>query len=189
MKLSWSHKLFLRINRSLGGRPLLEKVMRISAHWGIYVLATLAFFWVLVTFEFPEVKIYIKLLMTAGAFSLATSYCIAILWPHRRPIAEFPAIRQLLVPLNTWKSFPSDHTLISFVFVFVTWFVGTPWYMALVLFILGVFVAMGRVYVGVHYPRDIVGGFVLAWVYSVLAFWLLGEVTQPLYEWVTQIYG
>jgi undecaprenyl-diphosphatase len=187
MKLSWSHKLFFRINQSLGGRPVLEKVMFVSAHWLIYVFFCMALLWAALTLDAVHVKQYIKLLLTAFAFALATSYTIAIVWPHKRPVAEFPTIRQLLIPLNTWKSFPSDHTLLSFVLVFVSMYEGAQWYVSLLFFFFATCIAVGRVYVGVHYPRDIVGGFVLALLYSSVAFWLLGEVTQPMYEYMVEL--
>ena len=189
MKLSWSHKLFFRMNQSLVGRPRLEKCMFASAHWMIYALPFFALLWALFMLDATRFKQYIQLLITAGTFALVTSYLIAIVWPHRRPVVEFPAIRQLLIPLNTWKSFPSDHTLVSFVVAFITLFMGASWYVSLFFFILASLIAVGRVYVGVHYPRDIVGGFVLALVYSILAFWLLGAVTQPLYEYVMDVFG
>jgi undecaprenyl-diphosphatase len=188
MKISWSHKLFFRINRSIGGRPLLDKVMFAAAYWFIYFFAACVLLWALIALPPVLFKNYIKLLLTAGVFSLVTSYVIALVWTHRRPSIEFPEIQQILLPFNTWKSFPSDHTLVSFVVFFITLFIGAPWYIVCVFFCFATLISVSRVYVGVHYPRDIVGGFVLALLYSLLAFWLLSEVTQPLYLFVRELF-
>lgn len=99
--------------------------------------------------------------------ALVVSYIIGFLWKHKRPIIELPEIRELIRPLTIWKSFPSDHTFIAFLIALNSIEMGITasdyslqWGIALL--ISALFVATGRVYVGVHYPRDIVGGFVVA---------------------------
>jgi len=53
--------------------------------------------------------------------------------------------------------------------------------------LLATIIAFSRVYVGVHYPRDIVGGFVLALVLLFGSNWLLMNITQPLYTFLTNL--
>ncbi|PIT86265.1 MAG: hypothetical protein COU33_04155 [Candidatus Magasanikbacteria bacterium CG10_big_fil_rev_8_21_14_0_10_43_6] len=188
MKISWSHILFFKINRSIGGHPRRDAVMLFCAQTLIYVFVSVVLLWALMVLPPEPFKWFIQLIMTAGFFALLTSYSIALVWPHRRPSLEFPEIQQLLEPLGTWKSFPSDHTLVSFIFFSIPLFVGAPWYVLTLFFLFAVSISFARVYVGVHYPRDIVGGFVLALGYSLLACWLLGEVTQPLYVFFTDFF-
>jgi len=47
--------------------------------------------------------------------------------------------------------------------------------------VLATIISFARVYVGVHYPRDIMGGFVLAFGLLLSANWLLMNISQPLY--------
>lgn len=185
MKLSWSHKLFLRINKQIGARPWRDRVMHVCGHELIYVLGFVCLLWATAVL-YPKnpalLNKWLKLLMTAGIFGLGISWLIAIIFPHRRPIREIPTIVQLVTPLSTWKSFPSDHTIVSFIIVGVSIGLGTSLWFSILLLLMAAAVAFGRVYVGVHYPRDIVGGFVVALISVLSADWLLNYMTQPLYD-------
>ena len=43
-------------------------------------------------------------------------------------------------------------------------------------------IAFSRIYVGVHYPRDIIGGIFFAIFFVFISFKLLENITQPLYN-------
>ncbi len=102
-------------------------------------------------------------ILTMGAFVCAygLSYSLAMALRLPRPIREFPYIRELIIPFGRWKSFPSDHTISATLLAIVHYFIS-PY----PVFLLSLFVALcimaGRVYCGVHYPRDIIGGILVA---------------------------
>lgn len=183
MKLSWSHKLFLKINAQVGKRPWLDTLMIFCAKWLIFVMAIV--WWLsLVAVDWSKGSDYygprlweldVVYLGIEIVAALILSYIIGFLWKHQRPIIELPEIKELFRPLTTWKSFPSDHTLIAFLIALNGIEIGITasgyslrWGIAL--FISAVFVATGRVYAGVHYPRDIVGGFVVALLIFLLVY-------------------
>ena len=122
------------------------------------------------------------LLLTTIVLSMVLGRLLGLVWKHPRPIVEFPRIKELLVPLENWRSFPSDHTTISFIFAILAFFMGTSLGFIIFLLVGASLVAFSRIYVGVHYPRDIIGGIITAIIFSCLAFWLLGNVTQPIYN-------
>ncbi len=162
--LSWSHKLFLRVNAMVGNRPWLDRLMYVSAHWLIYPLYAVAMLAVAVN-ALPGTpglfKEYVLVLGAALVPAYVISYGIAFFFPHVRPVKEFPQIKELVAPFPLWKSFPSDHTIAVTILSIVTAFFLPFGATTLLLFCLALLVALGRVYVGVHYPRDIVGGLVV----------------------------
>lgn len=173
--IDWSQQLFLRLNTFVGKNPMLDAVMYVCAKYLIVfmyfgLLATMAVH-LFADWDAPYLAADIginllfeltPLLVTIG-IALLISWAIAILFPHHRPVTEHPKITLLIHPLSNWKSFPSDHTIVAFVPAF--FLSGTLLYIWLTC---AAFVAVGRVYVGVHYPRDIIGGVIVSW-FAVLA--------------------
>ncbi len=191
MKHSWSEQLFFRINRMVGRRPFLDAAMTFCAHYLLYFLGVGAFVWAAADASFMDpsrFERYLKLLITAGAFGFVTSWTIGFLFPHERPYKEHRGVRHLITPLGTWKSFPSDHTIAGFTIAFITTLVGAPLWMCIGIFLGAALVSMGRVYVGVHYPRDIVGGIMVALLFSFSSFWLLDVVMEPWVEGIQALF-
>lgn len=164
MHLSWSHKLFLKINAQIGTYPRLDRIMYFCGFWLIGVMAlSLLILFVVLFFESTHWALsVIKIFCAVGVLSYSMSYFIAFLWPHKRPLKELPLVKNLFHPLGNWKSFPSDHTIAATVFALVAFFATGSWILGIYFGTGALLVALGRVYGGVHYPRDIVGGALIA---------------------------
>lgn len=69
-------------------------------------------------------------------------------------------------------SFPSNHTLNNFAFWSVLFFAGVGWWHYLVL-LLAILIAWSRIYCGVHFPSDVLGGMLLGigWGYLGFVLW------------------
>lgn len=165
MKLSWSHKLFLKVNALVGKSPRLDKLMYFFGFWLIYFcigafFVFLGFAAVTQSFRFA-VDIFGTLVLSA-LIAYGISYSLAIFFPHKRPEKELPQVKKLFQTLGTWKSFPSDHTIAVFLIALVVSFFTTSLLLSGIFFIAAVGVAFGRVYSGVHYPRDILGGILVS---------------------------
>ena len=162
MKLSWSHKLFLRINKTLGKHPLRDKIMYFFGQWLILAMAvaTAILFFIFL----QKIQLLIALIFAGATFLLAygISYTIALLFKHPRPIRELPNVKELIVPIENWKSFPSDHTIAVTLMTIFSWYVTYSFSIVIPMMIAALCVMAGRVYCGVHYPRDILGGIVVA---------------------------
>jgi undecaprenyl-diphosphatase len=92
--------------------------------------------------------------------ALALSRVAAALLPEQRPFTTHSDLHPL-VSHDPGQSFPSDHSLAAFGIAFA---VGAfmSWRWGAVLLALAVVIGFARVYVGVHYPGDVVGSAVLA---------------------------
>jgi undecaprenyl-diphosphatase len=77
-----------------------------------------------------------------------------------RPYITNSQIKPLFHSLVSWKTFPSDHSMSAFLIFFMAciFHFGGAWALAP----MALWVVWGRVYAGMHYPFDILGGISVA---------------------------
>lgn len=88
-----------------------------------------------------------------------------------RPFAEIEALIPLIAKPTDF-SFPSGHTTASFAVALVMLRM-LPKKIGIPAVVLAALVAFSRLYLGVHYPTDVLVGFVVALVGSLLAVWIV----------------
>jgi undecaprenyl-diphosphatase len=84
---------------------------------------------------------------------------------HPRPYEILTNLHQLLIDNEKGMSFPSGHAVIYFSFALGFW--GTEYFWPFM--ILATFSSIARIFVGVHFPGDILASFIIAW----LTVWLV----------------
>lgn len=113
----------------------------------------------------------------AAAISLAASHLpVAVLkkmYPRRRPYLVLDKIKVTESPLVD-HSFPSGHTTAIFS-ILVPFIIFMP-VLALVLIPLGFFVGVSRIYLGLHFPSDVLAGMLLGSSVGLLTFLLVKQV-------------
>lgn len=94
-----------------------------------------------------------------------------------RPFVVNEAIVPLVGGVSPYRSFPSGHSGGSFAAMLALskW---VPKKVGIPAIILAAMIALSRLYVGVHYPTDIFGGFVVGLISSFVAYRIVKSVMQ-----------
>ncbi|MEZ2659515.1 undecaprenyl-diphosphatase [Aneurinibacillus aneurinilyticus] len=94
---------------------------------------------------------------------------------HYQPFAVLPHVNKL-IEHDIDNSFPSDHTILFFSVCISFWLVrkksGWLWLM------LPFCVAISRIWVGVHYPIDVVTGAFLGVISALFVYWLVPKLSS-----------
>ena len=82
---------------------------------------------------------------------------------------------KLLIEKQSDYSFPSGHTGSSFASAIVLW-KELPGKYGVMALIVAVLIAYSRLYVGVHYPSDVLAGVVIGTVLALVSVWLVKKI-------------
>jgi undecaprenyl-diphosphatase len=164
--------IFFVINKLVGRSRFLDNFGRAGAEWLIIAMGAWYGGAVLVA-RMPETARVIwplVFLLVGWSVMWLINLGVASLVRESRPFVTYPHIKTLFTPLMAWKSFPSDHAASAFIIVFFAYLFNLPGSWALIP--MAIWVCWGRVFAGVHYPLDIVGGFTVALFVSMIARYL-----------------
>ncbi len=133
----------------------------------------------------PNQRQLVFKVMLALALSLSISWVIGHLFPHDRPFVDGVGYNFLHHAAD--DSFPSDHGTVIFTFALAFLFWHRVWSGVLLLVIASA-IAWSRVYLGVHWPLDMLGG-LLAGMCGCLGAQLLWQSGgHGLYQWLQRLY-
>jgi undecaprenyl-diphosphatase len=161
-------RLFQQVNRHFD-KKLLNLFFRTVTHLGgarITIAATLLLF----MFSPRETR----LVAIASALALSASHIpvhfVKLLFPRKRP---YLIIEKTKFPANPLQdhSFPSGHT--TAIFSVMTPYILFLPQLSFVLIPLGLCVGISRIYLGLHYPSDVLAGGILGSLTGILCFCLL----------------
>ena len=160
----WDQSVFLSLNAGAQAPAFVIAIAKILANWSIYLAMVLMIYaWVqrgrLVRFALLDAT-------CAALIGLGIAQGITAIWYHPRPF-EIGLGRQILDHAAE-ASFPSDHAtfMFSLAIPLLCRAGSRRWGVALLL--LGFAVAWSRIYLGVHFPLDMLGAFGVAAFASIL---------------------
>ncbi|AXY09698.1 undecaprenyl-diphosphatase [Bacillus thuringiensis LM1212] len=119
-----------------------------------------------------------KMMIIQAMFAFVTAELIGKLVGklhlNYQPFAVLPNVNKL-VDHAVDNSFPSDHTILFFSICFSFWLVRkkTGWVWLLLAFC----VAISRIWVGVHYPFDVVTGALIGIISALFSYWVAPKIT------------
>ena len=103
--------------------------------------------------------------------ALITNVCLKNMVARVRPYDTYSALIPIVTKPIDW-SFPSGHTCASFASAFV-YFRLLPKKYGIPALVLACMIAFSRLYLGVHYPTDVLAGFLIGLLASVLSVWMV----------------
>lgn len=187
----WDRHAFLDVNDFARDTSWLHGFMEWFAKDGIVLLAiALVVAWWLARRARSPRKVAISVWGALGALiALGIGQPISNAAAEQRPFVALPRAL-LLIHHSADPGFPSDHAIAAGAVACATLLVS--WRLGLVTTVVALLIAFARVYVGVHYPQDVLAGlglgaavvgagyFVLVPLMTRIAEWLTGTPLRPL---------
>lgn len=165
-----NNDLFLLINGWAGHSSLIDGIMVFFAKDLIYVVIAVAVIC-------AGLLVYRKQWRTLAFFagSMALSYLLlklAGMWNvDHRPFMDHHVTQ--LISHAPGKSFPSDHTTASTAIAAGLLFLTAYKKTGAVLLVAAVLIGFSRIFVGVHYPADILGGLITGLLGGAITYWVM----------------
>jgi membrane-associated phospholipid phosphatase len=155
--VSTDYSLYKTIN-GLSGNSLADHVLRALANELPVVLVVLVAVAFLVRWRTRlwERRSGAVLATAAAGLALLINQPIAHAVARRRPYLAHPAHAHLLIARSHDPSFPSDHATGAFALALGLWLYDRTF--GTIVFVLGAVLSFARVYVGTHYPGDVLAG-------------------------------
>src|SRR3989344_3630348 len=155
--------LFNFIHQLVGKSRLLDLIAIFFADYSGYILILIALVIIFSTKKYKD-RIYnlayisLALLLSTGIFTQT----IRFFFFRQRPFAELGFI-PLIKQSSFEAAFPSGHASFFFALAFAIYYLGERRW-SLIFLIISLIMGISRVYVGVHWPLDIVSGIAVAFV-------------------------
>lgn len=146
------------------------------------MIALFAWFWLRGNYETKK-QILKAFIFTSIA--LLISQCISHAFYHPRPFVM--DVGRTLIYHAPNGSFPSDHMLI-FSSIAFSYLFSAQRKLGVVLLPMAWLVAWSRVYLGVHFPLDMLGAFILAFVLNYFGLTLWNQYKEKIMQWVLTLH-
>lgn len=179
-----NRSLFLLLNASANPDSSLVIIARFFAEYAIWLIPL-----ALVIGWLRGGKSTRKLMLEAAASGIAgllIVQLIGLVWQHPRPFML--GLGNQLIPHAADSSFPSDHLTLLWAVAFSFVMHRRPRVAGIFLTLLGLPVAWARIYLGVHFPLDMLGAVAVALLSAWLCYREERRFIEPVYAWTYSIY-
>jgi len=175
---------FLALNASANASPLIVALAIGAAKYLVLVVpALLMFLWIWggATRRFIALAGLVALLIAIGLNQL-----VGMVAYSPRPFVI--GLGRTLIDHRPSSSFPSNHATVCFTLAAVLMIYGR-FSLAWMVVALGAVVAWSRVYLGIHFPLDMLGGVASACLSALVGSWIITRWGLGLLHWAEKLYG
>ncbi|MED4204933.1 undecaprenyl-diphosphatase [Neobacillus mesonae] len=177
-----NYDLFKSINQFAGHHPFLDGLMAGVTNNALMIYAiVLLLIWFFGKDQYKKTVVYAAI---TGAFALLINFIIGHMYFEPRPFVSHKV--NLLVDHAADASFPSDHTTGAFALALAVLFVHRKIGIGMLLF--AFLTGLSRIYVGHHYPFDILGSIIVSLVISTVVY-KLSPFLEPVANAIINIYN
>lgn len=178
--MSFDYQLFQFVNGLAGRVPFFDQLMIMYTKYGLFLFGILLIWiWFIKKEHKNENRLTVLLAITAASMALLINYLIGDIYFRPRPFSNH--LVTLLVNKSLDPSFPSDHSTGVFVIAFT--FLWRKHRFRYGFLSLAIFMGISRVYVGVHYPLDVVGGAITGFLAVFFTKWQ-SQNLSPIFKWI-----
>ncbi len=160
--LSLNQKIFLYLNSFTGKNKILDFFFVCLAKYSPYIFIFYEFY----LYFYKKEKDKALFAFYSATLGIIISKTISLFYFHNRPFMD--KLGRLLIYHSPDSSFPSDHTTFMFSLAFSFYFFKVPH--RNLFFLLAFLGSIARVFVGVHYPFDILGGLLVGFFSAYIIF-------------------
>ena len=167
-------KIFKFLNQDMSHESLDSLMMFLSDETTWLVMVAFWLIYCLIKKKFSLLKKYLPVLAVSLMLSDAISF--RVLKPgfeRLRPCYQFSDVRQVSVRCGSDFGFPSNHAANSFAFAVVMYLLSRNKYRAL-WFMFAIIISYTRIYLGVHFPGDVLFGAFIGALIAYLVCYLRG---------------
>jgi len=164
-------EIFLFINSFANKNHFLDLFMIFSAKSIPYI-----FILVLIYLWFNNKKNEALFAAYSSILGIIISKSIGLIYFHPRPFME--KIGTLLIHHKADSSFPSDHTTFTISIALMLLTFKSTRILGMFLTLLALLCGIARIYVGVHWPLDILGGILIGTIASLIIYFLIPQLQK-----------
>lgn len=158
-------------------QPWLDPVVK-----GITYLGEAGWLWILISVILLATKQYRKTGIACGTSLildlLSVNLVVKNIFCRVRPYDAIEGLSRIVGKQSDF-SFPSGHTAASFA-VAVVLLLRAPKKISIPATVVAVLISLSRLYVGVHYPTDVLGGAVIGTACAFLAVWIVDAAEKKI---------
>lgn len=181
-----NYHIFQQINGWAGHSKLLDNIMIMLSDSLPYIaVAIILYLWFIGNKQLGIEKRYTAMYtIFSSAIALVINAIIHLVYYHPRPFVTHHVHQ--LVPHTVDSSFVSDHAVLVFA---IAWtFIMRNERFKYPIFIWAIVVGISRIYVGVHYPFDVIGSALLSCATSGIVLYLSAKL-EPLVQLMFRLYN